>query len=125
MAAKVLVVDDSKFVRNQIGRALPAAEFAVVEAVDGMDALEKLAQHPDVCFVVCDVNMPRMDGLQFLESLRKQPQWQAVPVLMCTTEAHPDLVTSAAAFGARGWVVKPFKPEVLLEAVHKHMAKAA
>ena len=125
MAMKVLVVDDSKFVRGQVGRALPAAEYAVVEATDGMDALEKLTQHADVCLVVCDVNMPRMDGLQFLEALRKLPQWQALPVLMCTTEAHPEMVSTASAFGAKGWVVKPFKPDVLLAAAQRSIASVA
>ena len=125
MTAKVLVVDDSKFVRSQVGRALPAAAFVIVEAGDGMEALEKLAQHADVCLVVCDVNMPRMDGLQFLEALRKQPAWKTLPVVMCTTEAHPDMVTTAATFGAKGWIVKPFKPETLLATVHKLLAGAA
>lgn len=125
MVVKVLVVDDSKFVRSQVGRALPQPEFTIVEAVDGQDALERLAQNPDVQCIVCDVNMPRLDGLQFLEALRKDARWQTVPVVMCTTEVHPELVSSAAAHGARAWVVKPFQAPVLLEAVRKHLLQVA
>lgn len=119
MASKVLVVDDSMMVRQQVKRALTTAEFAVVEAQDGMDALEKLAQNADVCLVVCDVNMPRMGGLDFLEAMRKLPEFKEVPVVMLTTEAQPDLVAKAKGFGAKGWIIKPFKPELLLAAAKK------
>jgi len=119
MASKVLVVDDSMMVRQQVKRALAAAEFTVVEAQDGVDALEKLTANPDVSLVVCDVNMPRMGGMDFLEALRKLPQFAALPVVMLTTEAQPELVAKAKTFGAKGWIIKPFKPELLLAAAKK------
>lgn len=125
MATKILVVDDSMMVRQQVKRALPGAEFAVVEAQDGVDALEKLAEHADVALIVCDVNMPRMGGMDFLEALRALPQCQHVPVVMLTTEAQPDLVAKAKGFGAKGWIIKPFKPELLLAAAKKLVAAKA
>jgi two-component system chemotaxis response regulator CheY len=126
MASKVLVVDDSMMVRQQVKRALTVADFSVVEAQDGMDALEKLSANPDVALVVCDVNMPRMGGMDFLEALRKLPTFGALPVVMLTTEAQPELVARAKTFGAKGWIIKPFKPELLLAAAKKlAVAKAA
>ncbi len=125
MASKVLVVDDSMMVRQQVKRALGAADFVIVEAQDGMDALEKIMQNQDVCLIVCDVNMPRMGGLDFLEALRKIPVFVSVPVVMLTTEAQPDLVARAKGFGAKGWIIKPFKPELLVAAAQKLSASKA
>ena len=119
MATKILVVDDSMMVRQQVKRALPGAEFAVVEAQDGVDALEKLAEHADVALIVCDVNMPRMGGMDFLEALRALPQCQHVPVVMLTTEGQPELIARARVLGAKAWILKPFKPDMLVAAARK------
>jgi two-component system chemotaxis response regulator CheY len=124
MSAKVLVIDDSMMVRQQVGRALAAAGFAVIEAVDGVDGLQKLSASPDTRLVVCDVNMPRMNGIEFLESLRKSDS-SGVPVVMLTTEGQPELVQRAKALGAKGWIVKPFKPDLLVAAAKKLTASAA
>jgi two-component system, chemotaxis family, chemotaxis protein CheY len=114
MANKVMVIDDSMTVRKQVAIALTGAGFTVVEACDGADALEKLATHVDVSLVVCDVNMPRMNGLEFLENVRK-----GLPVMMLTTEGQQELIQRAKALGAKGWLVKPFKPDLLLAAARK------
>jgi len=114
MANKVMVIDDSMMVRKQVGIALTTAGFTVVEACDGADALEKLTSHADVALVVCDVNMPRMNGLEFLENVRK-----GLPVMMLTTEGQPELIQRAKALGAKGWLVKPFKPDLLVAAARK------
>jgi len=119
MTAKILVVDDSAMVRRQVGGALKTIGYAVVEAQDGVDALEKLAASPDVRMIVCDVSMPRMNGLEFLEQLCARGS--AVPVLMLTTEGQPELIQRARSLGAKGWLVKPFKPE-FLEATAKKLA---
>jgi len=114
MANKVLVIDDSMMVRKQVGMALGTAGFTVVEASDGVDALDKLVTHADVALVVCDVNMPRMNGLEFLENVRA-----GLPVMMLTTEGQPELIQRAKALGAKGWLVKPFKADLLVAAARK------
>jgi two-component system chemotaxis response regulator CheY len=117
MNGKVLVLDDSMMVRRQVASALGAAGFEVVEAADGAEGLERLAQAP-VDLVVCDVNMPRMGGLEFLEVVRERKASTA-PVVMLTTEGEPSMVTRARALGAKGWIIKPFKPELLVAAARK------
>jgi two-component system chemotaxis response regulator CheY len=118
MSATVLVVDDSLMVRQQVSRALLGAGFDVVEAYDGVDALEKLAARPETSLLVLDVNMPNMGGLELLEKLRSSAHAR-VPVVMLTTEGQPRLMQQAKALGAKGWIIKPFKPELLVAAVHK------
>lgn len=119
MGNTVLVVDDSSMVRRQVARALVEAGFDVVEACDGQEALEKVGVGAAVSLIVCDVNMPRMGGLEFLERLRGAPVHGDTPVVMLTTEAHPDLVAQAKRLGARGWIVKPFAAALLVSAVRK------
>jgi len=123
MSTTVLIIDDSMMVRQQVGRALAGAGFAVVEAVDGADALEKLAAHADTALVVCDVNMPRMGGIEFLEQARANGS--KVPVIMLTTEGQPELIQRAKQLGAKGWIVKPFKADLLIAAARKLTAAAA
>jgi two-component system chemotaxis response regulator CheY len=108
----ILVVDDSAMVRRQVCAALAAAGYATVEAIDGIDAGAKVSA--DTQLIVCDVNMPNMSGLEFLEQLVSQPGTARIPVVMLTTEGQPELMQRAKALGARGWLLKPFKPEVLL-----------
>lgn len=122
--SKVLVIDDSMMIRTQVARALVGAGFAVVEAVDGMDALSKLADNQDVRLVVCDINMPNMNGIDFLDNVRNQPAHAKLPVVMLTTEGQPDLVQRAKALGAKGWIMKPFKPDLLIAAAKKLTAAA-
>ena len=117
MSKKVLVIDDSATVRQLVALALSQAGFTVVEAVDGVDALDKLDNNPDTRLVVCDVNMPRMNGLEFLEQLATRRT--GLPVVMLTTEGQPELIQRAKALGAVGWLVKPFKPEFLLATAKK------
>jgi two-component system chemotaxis response regulator CheY len=118
MSANVMLIDDSATVRLQAGRALSAAGFGIIEAIDGIDALEKLATSGEIALIVCDVNMPRMSGIEFVEVLSRR-EGARPPVIMLTTEGHPDLVKAAKASGARGWMVKPFKPELLVAAAKK------
>jgi two-component system, chemotaxis family, chemotaxis protein CheY len=118
MGAKVLVIDDSLMVRQQVGGALTSAGFAVIEAQDGIDALQKLEQAPDTRLVVCDVNMPRMNGIEFLENMRAKHH-APVPVVMLTTEGQPELIQRAKSLGAKGWIVKPFKADLLVAAAKK------
>ncbi len=116
---KVLVVDDSMTIRSQVSRALGGAGFAVLEAADGVEALASLEAHPDVKLVVCDINMPNMTGLELVERLRLEPARAGLAVVMLTTEGHNGLVQRAKAAGARGWIMKPFKPEHVIAAARK------
>lgn len=118
MSAKVLVVDDSTMIRNQVARALVGAGFTVVTASDGMDAMEKIAAETDVSLVVSDVNMPRMGGIELLEELRVGKS-NNVPFVLLTTEDQVELVARAKALGAGGWFVKPLKPELLVSTARK------
>jgi two-component system chemotaxis response regulator CheY len=119
MAHSVMIIDDSLMVRQQVKRAFLPAGFTVVEACDGLDGLEKLAAHADVSVVVCDVNMPRMSGIEFLEQVHK-----GLPVVMLTTEGQPQLIERAMSLGAKGWIMKPFKPDLLVAAVRKLLGAA-
>jgi two-component system chemotaxis response regulator CheY len=117
VTASILVIDDSVMVRKQVGAALRTHGYTIVEAVDGVDGLAKIDAHPGVRLVVCDVNMPRMSGLEFLEQLAVRKA--SVPVVMLTTEGQPDLIARAKSLGAIGWLLKPFKPELLLATAKK------
>ncbi len=110
---KVMVIDDSTMVRSMVGRALKASGYEVVEASDGKDGLTKLAANDDLRLIVCDVNMPNMSGIEFLEAAHGRGS--KVPVVMLTTEGQAELIEKAKALGARGWIVKPFKPDMLLD----------
>jgi two-component system, chemotaxis family, chemotaxis protein CheY len=124
MAKKVMVVDDSRTVRQQLGVLLTEAGYEVIEASDGLDGVEKIGRTPDLAMVICDVNMPRMDGIQMLSMVRQDPKNADLLVLMLTTEGQPGLIARAKAAGARGWIVKPFKPDLLLGAVRKLVGEA-
>jgi len=117
MSKRVLVVDDSPTVRQQVGLALKLAGFDVVEAVDGLDGLDKL--DASIRILICDVNMPRMNGLEMLEKVKADARFPGVPVVMLTTEGQPSLIERAKKAGAKGWIIKPFKAELLVAAVQR------
>lgn len=118
MSSKVLVVDDSKMVRTTAGNALRGAGFEVLEAADGVEGLRVLDENADIAAVVSDMNMPRMSGLELLEAhiARSGPR---APVLILTTESEVLLVQRAKVLGARGWLFKPLRPDLLVAAVSK------
>jgi two-component system, chemotaxis family, chemotaxis protein CheY len=122
MSATVLVIDDSRLVRQQVGRTLATAGFSIIEATDGLDALAKLAGSPTTALMICDINMPNMSGLEFLEELKAKGS--SIPVVMLTTEGQPELIQRAKALGAKGWLVKPFKPDALVATAKKLTATA-
>jgi two-component system chemotaxis response regulator CheY len=118
MSKIILAVDDSGSLRQMVAFSLKAAGYQVVEAVDGQDGLEKArAQIFDL--VLTDQNMPRMDGLTLIKSLRALPTYQRVPILMLTTESGDEMKSKGRAAGANGWLVKPFDPQKLTEVVKK------
>ena len=119
MPKKILIVDDSATVRQQVAMALSHAGFIVVEAIDGVDGIGKIEACADLALVICDVNMPRMNGLEMVEAVKKSGRAAKLPIVMLTTEGDPSLVARAKQAGAKGWIVKPFKPELLLAATKK------
>ena len=118
MAKTILIVDDSASMRQLVRMTLTGAGYQVLEAVDGVDALAKLGGQR-VSLVISDVNMPNMDGITFLKTLKTKPEHKFTPVLMLTTESEEQRKREGQAAGARAWLVKPFQPPVLLAAVEK------
>ena len=118
MAKTIMIIDDSASLRQVVAIALTGAGYDVIEAMDGRHALSQLTGQK-IHLMLCDVNMPNMDGISFLKALREQPTYKFTPVIMLTTEAGEDKKKEGQAAGARAWVVKPFKPEQLLLAVAK------
>ncbi len=118
MAKIILAVDDSASIRQMVSFTLKSSGYEVIDAVDGMDGLEK-AKSKTVNLVLTDQNMPRMDGLTLIKNLRALPQYKAVPILMLTTESSDAMKAAGKASGATGWLVKPFDPQKLIEVVKK------
>ena len=118
MTRTALIVDDSVTIRQMVSFTLKQAGFTVVEAVDGQDALDRLeSQRPDL--VITDLNMPRVDGINFIRRLRGRPATRHTPVLMLTTESQESKRQEGRAAGATGWIVKPFHPDKLLQVIGK------
>ena len=114
----ILAVDDSPSMRKMVSFTLTGAGYKVVEAVDGMDALEKAeAQHVDL--ILADLNMPRLDGIGLTKRLREHPRFKNTPILILTTESSDQMKQAGQAAGATGWLVKPFDPNRLIEVIQK------
>ncbi|MEZ7911929.1 MAG: response regulator [Propionivibrio sp.] len=118
MAKTILIVDDSVSFRQVVSLALSGAGYDVIQACDGKDALSKLDGRK-LNLIVSDVNMPVMDGLSFVRAAKQLPAYKFTPIIMLTTEAGEDKKAEGKAAGVRAWVVKPFQPPVLLDAVSK------
>lgn len=120
---KILIVDDSPTVRQQVGQALQHAGFQVLEAGDGVEGTAKVNSDPSIGMVILDVNMPRMSGLEMLERIKQDAQNSALQVIMLTSEGQRAMIERARNAGAKGWIVKPFKAELLVAAVQKLLSK--
>lgn len=118
MAKTILIVDDSSSLRQVVNIALTRAGYDVIEGVDGVDALTKLDGRK-INLIVCDVNMPRMDGITFVTEVKQNLRYKFTPVIMLTTEGQDVKKEQGRAAGAKAWIVKPFSPTVLLDAVSK------
>jgi len=116
MARLILTVDDSPSIRLMMKLTLTAQGYEVVQASDGVEALE-LARQRVADLVLTDVNMPRMDGLTLIKELRALPEYKNVPMLILTTESGQDRKQEGKANGATGWLVKPFNDQQLLATI--------
>ena len=103
-------------IRQHVNFTLSKAGFTVVEAVDG---IAKLKENTDVKAIITDINMPNMDGLTMVASINENNNLAHPPILVFTTEGASEMVQQAKKAGASGWIIKPFKPEVLIEAIKK------
>jgi two-component system chemotaxis response regulator CheY len=113
MSKKIITVDDSPSVRKMVEFSLKTKGYEMGSAGDGIEALELMRQEPFDA-VILDVNMPRMNGLEFLENIKNDENLAAIPVIMLTTEGQDEDRDKAMALGATAYIVKPFKPTQLL-----------
>ena len=118
MAKTILTVDDSLSIRQMVSFTLKSAGYEVLEAVDGMDGLEKTKVNK-IDLVLTDQNMPRMDGLTLVRNLRATPKHRTTPILILTTESTDEMKAQGREVGATGWLLKPFDPAKLLQVVKK------
>ncbi|WP_041301545.1 response regulator [Hirschia baltica] len=118
MSKRVMVVDDSKTMRDMVSFTLKREGYEVVEAEDGIRATE-VSGVGIFDLVITDVNMPRKDGITLTKELRMKPQFRSTPILILTTEADATKKAAGKAAGATGWIVKPFDPDQLLSVVKR------
>ncbi len=118
MSKTVMIVDDSASVRQVVAIALKGAGYDVVDACDGKDALTKLDGRK-IHLIISDVNMPNMDGITFVRQVKANPSYKFTPVIMLTTESAAEKKQKGQEAGARAWIVKPFQPQQMLDAVAK------
>ena len=118
MAPTVLIVDDSTTLRRQVVDTLSKAELNVAEAEDGLQGANAIKAGGVDC-VICDINMPNMNGIEMVTEVKQDTRFADLPIIMLTTEGSRDLITEAKEAGACGWIVKPFKPDMLVAAVKR------
>lgn len=119
MSKIVLTVDNSKTMRDMLRLALTDAGLTVVQADDGQHGVEVLNATPGVDVIVTDINMPRMDGYEFISHVRRDQHNRTTPILVLTTESEPEKKLRARDAGATGWIVKPFDPKKLVAAINR------
>lgn len=118
MSKTILTIDDSSSVRQMVSLTLAAAGYAVIEAVDGSDGYDKATSAP-IDAILTDLNMPVMNGLDFVRKYRTHPSSRGIPIVFLTTESDESFKQQAKAAGATGWIVKPFRQDQLLAVVKK------
>jgi two-component system chemotaxis response regulator CheY len=118
MAKTIMIVDDSASLRQVVSIALKGAGYEVIEGCDGKDALAKI-NGKKIHLVISDVNMPNMDGITFVKTMKQMPAFKFMPVIMLTTESEEEKKREGQMAGVKAWMVKPFRPELLLSAVQK------
>lgn len=115
---KILAVDDSRTILSMVTQTLENAGYETLQAEDGIQGLEVLEGNaPDL--IITDINMPRLDGFGFIERIRRSDRYRAIPILVLTTENDPQKRERARKAGATGWIVKPFDPTKLIDAIER------
>jgi len=118
MSKNILIVDDSTSMRQLVSFTVEDAGFSAVQALDGVDGLSK-AEANKMDMVITDLNMPNMDGIEFIRNLRANPSYKFTPIIMLTTESQESKKREGKEAGASGWIVKPFTPEQLVGVIRK------
>lgn len=118
--AQVLVVDDSSTVRNEVSTFLASHGIDVDTAIDGLDGLSKIDSDASLKLIICDVNMPNMDGLTMVEKVKASGK--NVPIIMLTTESNPSMKQRGKDAGVKGWIVKPFNGAAAIGGIKKLIA---
>lgn len=114
MSKHIMVVDDSKTIRNLLAFVLKAEGFKVSMAEDGLDAVEKLYNIGKVDLIVSDINMPRMDGFTFIKTIRAQEAYKDIPIIILSTEGQEKDIQMGMSLGANLYMVKPAQPEKMV-----------
>jgi two-component system chemotaxis response regulator CheY len=116
MSKHILIVDDSKTIRNLVAFIMKKEGFKVTMAEDGMDGLEKLYSSPDhVDLIISDINMPRMDGFTFIKTVREQEAYRDVPIVVLSTEGKEHDIQQGLQLGANLYMVKPAQPDKMMK----------
>jgi two-component system chemotaxis response regulator CheY len=115
---RILTVDDSRTILAMLHHTLSGAGFEVLQAEDGQKGLEML-KNESVDVVITDINMPVMDGIEFIRQVRGSGLYNGLPILILTTETSQDKRDQGRAAGGTGWIVKPFDPEKLISVIHR------
>ncbi len=118
MSKKIMVVDDSKAIRQSLIFTLKGHGYEVLEAANGVDALD-LMKDNTIGLFISDVNMPEMDGIELLKRIKQDKDHKYTPVIMLTTESGRDMIEAGKEAGAKAWMIKPFQPEEIVSAVKK------
>jgi two-component system chemotaxis response regulator CheY len=118
MAKTIMTADDSASIRQLVKMALVEAGYGVVEAVDGLDALNKFTASP-TNMLITDLNMPNLDGIELIKKVRSTPSGKFIPIVLLTTESDGAKKQAGKLAGATGWIVKPFNKDQLLAVVKK------
>ncbi|MFT8542727.1 response regulator [Acetobacter sp.] len=120
LGIRVLTVDVSRTMQGMLRKALEGAGYEVIQGGDGVEGLEVLQEaDPTPNAIITDINMPRMDGFEFIEAVRAMDQYKHLPMIVLTTESDPEKKARARAAGATGWIVKPFSTDSLVAAIRR------
>jgi len=115
MAKHILIVDDSKTVRNLVAFIMKKEGFKVTAAEDGLDGLEKLYSEQKIDLIISDINMPRMDGITFIKTVREQDAYRDIPIVVLSTEGQENDIQKGLSIGANLYLVKPAQPEMMVK----------
>ncbi|RMH20150.1 MAG: response regulator [Gemmatimonadetes bacterium] len=121
----ILIVDDTEMSAQLMRVILESAGYETAQATDGAAALSRLEDGPTPDLILCDVQMPGMSGLEFVQAVKQRPEWAAIPIVMCTVSTDADTVRQAVALGCAGYVVKPVNGPALLKKVGELLGQAA
>ncbi len=119
MKKKILVVDDSSMIRLIVSKAAKKSGYDVVEASNGQEGIDQLLKQDDISLILCDINMPIMDGLSMIKNLKKYDNFKYIPIVMLTTETDESLKSQGRDLGVKAWMVKPFNEKTFLKAMMK------